>query len=126
MGKKAVCVACGAFKGDALVSCPECNYQPASDYEVARSVILSQAFTVDKVTIGRTAEELEKISAEIRGGRPYYFDAEEQRRVAEHYREYGAVRPKSTLGFLKWLVPLLLLAGLVVAVLWSSVGRSSY
>ena len=120
MGKKAVCVACGAFKGDALATCSACDYQPASEYEVARSVILSQAFTVGKVTIGRTAEELERISTEIRGGRPYLFDAEEQRRVVEQYREYEAARSKRpTLGFLKWLVVLLLLAGLVMAVLWS-------
>lgn len=120
MGKKAVCVACGAFKGDALVTCPTCDYQPASEYEVARSLILSRAFTIGKVTIGRTAEELERISTDIRGGRPYLFDAEEQRRVVEQYREYEAARSKRpTLGFLKWLVVLLLLAGLVMAVLWS-------
>lgn len=120
MGKKAVCVACGAFKGDALVTCPTCDYQPASEYEVARSLILSRAFTIGKVTIGRTAEELEKISADIRGGRPYLFDAEEQRRVVEHYREHGAAQAKrSALGLLKWLVPLLLFTGLIVATLWA-------
>jgi hypothetical protein len=120
MGKKAVCVACGVFKRNALITCPECHYQPASEYEVARSLILSRAFTIGKVTIGRTAEELEKISADIRRGRPYLFDAEEQRRVAEHYREYDAARVKrSTLGFLKWLVPLLLLVGVIIALLWS-------
>ena len=114
MGKKAVCVACGAFKNDALIACPECDYQPASEYEVARSLILSQTHT------GRKAEDLEKISADIRGGRPYLFDAEEQRRVAEHYREHEAAEAKrSKLGFLKWLVPLLLLTGLIVTALWS-------
>ena len=119
MGKKAVCVACGTFKRRALVSCPECDYQPASEYEVARSLILSQTFTVGKMAIGQTAEELEKISADIRSGRPYLFDAEEQRRVVEHYREYEAARSKRpTLGFLKWLVPLLLLVGVMVALLW--------
>ena len=121
MGKKAVCVACGAFKRDALTTCPECKYRPASEYEVARSLILSQALGVGNITIGRSAEDLAKISADIRAGRPYYFDAEEQRRVAEHYREYGAAKAKpSTFGFLKWLLPLLLFVGLVVAVLWLS------
>lgn len=120
MAKKAVCVACGAFKNDAFVRCRECDYQPASEYEVARSLILSQAFTVGKVTIGRAAEELEKISADIRGGRPYLFDAEEQRRVVEQYREYGGAKAKrSALGFLKWLVPLLLIIGVIVALLWT-------
>ena len=120
MGKKAVCVACGAFKNDALIACPECDYQPASEYEVARSLILSQTHTIGDVAIGRKAEDLEKISADIRGGRPYLFDAEEQRRVAEHYREHGATEAKrSKLGFLKWLVPLLLLTGLIVIALWS-------
>jgi hypothetical protein len=120
VGKKAVCVACGAFKSDALMTCPECDYQPASEYEVARSLILSQAFTVGEVAIGRAAEDLEKISADIRGGRPYLFDAEEQRRVVEHCREYEEAKAKRpTLGFLKWLVPLLLLVGLVAALLWS-------
>lgn len=120
MGKKAVCVACGAFKKSALVTCSECDYQPASEYEAARSLILSETFTVGKMTIGRPAKELQKISADIRSGRPYLFDAEEQRRVVEHYREYEAAKAKRpTFGFLKWLVPLLLLAGLVVAALWS-------
>lgn len=120
MGKKAVCVACGAFKRDALASCRECGYQPASEYEVARSLILSQTHAIGEVAIGRKAEDLKKISADIRGGRPYLFDAEEQRRVVEHYREYEAAKEKHpTFGFLKWLVPLLLLTGLVLAALWS-------
>ena len=120
MGKKAVCVACGAFKRDALVGCPECDYRPASEYEVARSLILSQAFTAGKMAIGRTAEELMKISADIRSGRPYLFDAEEQRRVVEHYREYEAAKAKRpTFGFLRWLVPLLLIIGVIVALSWS-------
>jgi uncharacterized Zn finger protein (UPF0148 family) len=120
MGKKAVCVACGAFKNDALVSCPECGYQPESEYEVARSLILSQKFSVGQTAIGRTADELQKVSDDIRGGRPYYFDPEEQRRVVDQYREYEAARSKRpALGFLKWLLPLLVLAGLIVVLLWS-------
>ncbi len=119
MGKKAVCVACGAFKNDALVTCPECGYQPESEYEVARSLILSQKFSVGQTTIGRTADELQKVADDIRSGRPYYFDAEEQRRVAELYREYEAAQSKRpALGFLKWLVPLLLIGGLLLALLW--------
>ena len=119
MDKKAVCVACGAFKSDALATCSECDYQPTSEYEIARSLILSQASDNGQMTIGRTAEELEKISADIRGGRPYLFDAEEQRRVVEHYREHGAAKTKrSVLGLLKWLLPLLLLVGLIATLLW--------
>jgi hypothetical protein len=119
VGKKAVCVACGTFKSDALASCTECGYRPESEYEVARSLILSQKFAVGQTAIGRSAEELQKVSDDIRGGRPYYFDPEEQRRVVEHYREYEAARSqRRRLGFSKWLVALLLLAGLIVALLW--------
>ena len=119
MAGKSVCVRCGAFKKDATATCPSCHYTPESEYEVARSLILSKNATLGETEIGRDVDELKTIAKEIADGRPYYFDAEEQQQVVEAYRAHLATNTKQrSLGFLRWLIPLLLILGLVVALVW--------
>ncbi len=116
----AVCVPCGAFKKSAQAACPACGFEPKSEYEVARALILSQKFTADETTIGRTADELRTIAADIRVGRPYRFDPQEQERVVDQYRAGAVARSqRSRLGFLRWLVPITLILGLLALLLWS-------
>jgi hypothetical protein len=116
---RAVCVRCGTVKQEALAACAACDYTPESEYEVARALILSKRFAVGDVSIGRPDSELEAIGEQIRGGRPYYFDPEEQRVVIEAYRSVAQAKSsRRTSRFLKWLVPVLLILGLLVALLW--------
>ena len=116
----AVCVTCGAFKKAAVESCPECGYEPESEYEVARALILSKAFPAGKRIIGRSVDELRAIGEQIRGGRPYYFDAQEQQDVVKAYRDYTNTKSGRNVSvFLKWLLPLLLILILAAAsLLW--------
>lgn len=118
---RAVCVTCGAFKKAAVESCPECGYEPESEYEVARALILSKQFPAGNRIIGRSVDELRAIGEQIRGGRPYYFDAQEQQIVVEAYRDHtNAKSGRHASVFLKWLIPLLLLLILAaVSLLWS-------
>ena len=119
MADESVCVRCGAFKKNATVTCSSCHYTPESEYEVARSLILSKKSTIGEAVVGRDMDELKTIAKEIADGRPYYFDGEEQQQVAEAYRAHLATQPKRpSLGFLRWLVPLLLILGLLAALLW--------
>jgi len=116
---KSVCVRCGAFKKNAPATCSSCHYTPESQYEVARSLILSKSTTLGEIVIGRDMAELKTIAKDIAGGRPYYFDAEEQRQVVEACQAYSATQTKQpSLRFLRWLIPLLLILGLVVALVW--------
>ena len=117
---RAVCVTCGAFKKAAVESCPECGYEPESEYEVARALILSKQFPVGNRIIGRSVDELRAIGEQIRAGRPYYFDAQEQQIVAEAYRDYtNAKSGWHASVFLRWLIPLLLILILAaVSLLW--------
>jgi hypothetical protein len=77
--KNAVCVSCGAYKRGALERCRACGREPSSDYEMARALILSLDPGNRNTSVGRSANELQRIGKEISVGRPYLFDpAEEQ------------------------------------------------
>lgn len=79
-GKNAICVRCGAYKRRPLIRCRGCGYEPASDYESARALILSLNAGAQATIVGRSEAELKRIGADIRSGRPYLFDhAEEQK-----------------------------------------------
>ncbi len=112
-------MACGALKKSAQVACPECGLEPKSDYEVARALILSRKFAAGETVVGRTSDELRAIAQGIRAGRPYRFDPEEQQRVIEQYRYLaGAASRRPALAFIKWIIPLALVLGLLIALLW--------
>jgi hypothetical protein len=82
-------------------------------------LILSKKSTIGETVVGREMDELKTIAKEIADGRPYYFDGEEQQQVAEAYDAHLATHTNQrSLGFLRWLIPLLLILGLVVALVW--------
>jgi predicted nucleic acid-binding Zn ribbon protein len=91
--KKAVCVRCGALKREALTRC-SCGFLPFSDYERARALILSELFSVGSLAIGRAPTDLQRISAEIRSGRPYLFDAAEEQTAVDAARELDTAAQK--------------------------------
>jgi hypothetical protein len=81
-------------------------------------LILSKAFPAGKRIIGRSVDELRAIGEQIRGGRPYYFDPQEQQDVVEAYRDYADARSgRHGSVFFKWLMPLLLILILAAAAL---------
>ena len=121
MKKKAVCIRCGTFKKEALVSCPNCEFVPKNDYEAARSLILSEKMVLADIEIGQTMEDLHVISESIRNGRPYPIDGEEQKRVVRAYYAYLKSLPAP-----KWYqhkkvklaVVLFIVVALVVGAAW--------
>jgi hypothetical protein len=87
MGRKqAVCVSCGRFKRRALARCKHCGYLPDTDYEIARAVILSRQVRAGEAVMGRSLPELERISTQIRSGRPYLFDPNEEQTALYAHR----------------------------------------
>ena len=87
MGRKqSVCVSCGRFKRRALVRCKHCGYLPDTDYEIARALILSRQVQAGEAIVGRSPPELERIAAQIQGGRPYLFDPNEEQTALYAHR----------------------------------------
>ena len=94
MKKKAVCIRCGEFKKDALATCKACDLTPKTDFEAARALILSEKTLYGDSYIGKSWEELEKISESIRSGRPFAIDGDEQSQVVRTYYAYLKSLPK--------------------------------
>lgn len=93
MKHKAICIRCGEFKKDAFASCKACSWTPKTDFEAARSLILSLEADYAGQSIGKPVEELKSISEAIRSGRPYAIDGEEQNRVVRAYYSYQKTIP---------------------------------
>ena len=94
MKKTAICIRCGTFKKNAFTTCKECELTPATDFETARALILSEKQLYGDIAIGRSLEELEEISLAIRNGKPYPIDGEEQNLVVRQYSAYLRSLPK--------------------------------
>ena len=90
MAVRAICVRCGKPKKRPLVSCGACGFFPETEYQMGRALILSRAQTVGGVSVGRDAQALKDLSAQIQGGRPYHFDPQEEQRAVEAYRALRA------------------------------------
>jgi len=93
MKYKAVCIRCGTFKKDALATCSSCQLIPKTDFEAARALILSLQTEYAGVQVGKTIEELKNISEQIKSGRPFAIDGDEQSRVVRAYYAYLKTLP---------------------------------
>lgn len=85
MKNQAICIRCGSFKKDAFATCKECDLTPKTDFEAARALILSVKTSYGDTEIGKSLDELKVISEQIRAGRPYAIDGDEQTRVVRAY-----------------------------------------
>lgn len=94
MKHRAICVRCGEFKKNAFATCKACDLTPRTDFEAARALILSEKTLYGERYVGKTWEELEKISEAIRNGRPFAIDGEEQSEVVRIYYAYLKSLPK--------------------------------
>ena len=119
MKTKAICIRCGTFKKDAFATCKECDLTPKNDFEAARALILSKKTVYGTTSIGKTIEELERISEAIKGGRPYPIDGEEQKIVVREYSAYlkSLPKPKWYQGKkIKWIaVGIILISAAIIA-----------
>src|SRR5688572_7404447 len=93
-GKNAICVRCGAYKRRSLIRCRSCAYEPGSDYEAARALILSLNTGASTTAVGRSEAELKRIGADIRSGRPYLFDPAEEQKALRAVDELKQIESK--------------------------------
>lgn len=86
--------------------CGNCFFQPKSDVEKAKSLILSLDYEIGDEYLGKSKEELKIISEEIQKGQPYKFDMSEVSRVVDYARQVQAVPVRRLIvDGLRWLVP---------------------
>jgi hypothetical protein len=124
MKKTAICIRCGTFKKDAFATCKECDLAPATDFEAARALILSEKQLYGEFAIGRSMEELEEISTAIRNGKPYPIDGEEQNLAVRQYSAYLRSLPKPKwyqTKTIKWIAVGLLFISVVIFIVTSLV-----
>ena len=116
---KAVCLHCGALKPASLRSCSQCGFAPVTPDDIAKSLVLSQAFEDDHHgrPVARSADELRAFSARITAGETITYDPAELARASAAYTAARAVGPRQLLiDGLKWLAAPLLLLGKVFPV----------
>ena len=111
-----VCIRCGYRKASALAECAHCRFQPLSETDQAKSLVLSPAFDVGETTIGRSPEELSDIALQIQEGKPYAFSQVELGVVMREQRVARATTPRRLVWIgVKWLAPAI---ALLVLILW--------
>ncbi|MGD8566731.1 MAG: hypothetical protein PVJ39_01410 [Gammaproteobacteria bacterium] len=119
-----VCVRCGAFKNSAFSRCKQCEFQPETDYEAARSLILSETRVIGDIEVGHTPEELQDIAAAIRRGRPFPIDGELQKQVVRAYYKHLKANPPSKWPLrrvLKWAAVVIInvaMAAVIIGWFW--------
>lgn len=86
MAIRAICVRCGKPKKDAFASCRACGFLPETEYQFGRALIFSLTKTVGGLPLGRDAQTLKALSAQIQAGRFYEFDPKEEQRAVEAWR----------------------------------------
>lgn len=88
MAIKAICVACGKPKKHWASICKACQYLPETEYQLARSLVFSLKSLNKDLQVGRSNEELKKLSKQVTGGRPYEFDPKEVELALSAYKFY--------------------------------------
>ena len=90
MAIKAICVACGKPKKNPLLQCQSCQFKPETEYQIARALVFSQKSNIGGMEVGRDAEALKSLSAQISAGRPHEFDPGEVERAVTAWRQEQA------------------------------------
>ena|SRR6266436_5413135 len=115
----AICIRCGALKKSPIQKCPSCGFQPQTDEDKAKSLILSLNYEIDGEYRGKTKEELLAIAQQIRDGKPYEFDPQEVAAVIEYAKRVQAIPRRILLSdLLKWIGPVVLILIVVFVLLW--------
>ncbi len=80
----AVCFRCGAIKFGALLPCPGCAAVPTSEDDLALSMAMTDHFF--------DAPTLERMGADVRGGRPVRLDPKTKEAMVGQLRRSGLMR----------------------------------
>ncbi len=125
MANTALCIRCGSFKKNHVAVCPGCRFLPTDDEDIAKSRMLDFPYSFatgsngDVFETGRTVDELQIISEQIKSGKPYDFPAEELAGVLRVWRQTKQTTPRELwLALAKWLAPPLALAAAIAYFLW--------
>ena len=114
-----ICISCGESKGSAKSKCNKCGYKPNSDNEIAKSFILSEAFDVNEIIIGKTRKELELISLQIKDGSDYKFSDSEITKVKKEIKSFlNTSKSVLLLELLRWLGPALGFIAVIFFIIW--------
>ena len=108
MNKVNLCIRCGSNRGDAWQPCPKCSFQPTSEEDHAKSIILSNEYFIDGEYYGKTDEEFLAIGMAIQNGHPYQFNDAEVLSLTTRMIDAMSV-PKRTLAleYLRFASPLI-------------------
>ena len=114
----AICIRCGDGKGHALTKCKKCGFEPTTDEEKAKSIILSEYHEIETELHGKSIEELKVIGERIKGGEAYEFDQQEVDKTVKYMHEVNSITPSEVVwGLVKFFGPPALLLGAFLALL---------
>ncbi len=115
----AICIRCGTTKKNPIQKCPSCGFQPQSDEDKAKSLILSLNYEINGEYRGKSKVELLAIGQAIRDGKPYVFDPQEVAEVIQYAKRVLSIPPRVLLvDYLKWIGPPVLALAIVFALIW--------
>ena len=122
---RSICIACGSPKDSYQEACANCEFEPQSHEDLAKSRILSEPWDFGLpdggiVSTGRTSDELASIAETIRSGGAYDYPADELEGMIWVIREAESMTGRDVLkDLIAWLAPPLGLA----AVVWYLIAR---
>lgn len=109
----AICIRCGNAKRLPAAKCSRCAFQPLSEVDKSKSLILSTRYELDGRYLSKTEAELLAIGTHVQNG-TFEFDEDELKRVTEYARHALALTPREYLEILKWLIPPVFVLSLAV------------
>jgi hypothetical protein len=114
---KALCIRCGTVKSSVWRRCSICGFDPrrTDEESMVKSVYLSTGRFEEPSEQTRYADDLDRISTEIRSGKQIDFEPDELKRLLLQKRVVESIRPHHLLLFLaRFFAP----AIVMIAVLW--------
>jgi hypothetical protein len=86
--------------------CANCGFEPVSEEDWAKSLILSLDYEIDDEYLGKTKEELKAIAIEIQTGNSHEFDPLEIQSIVDYARRVAEISPSELIvDGLRWLLP---------------------
>lgn len=116
-----ICIQCGNTKDNPSHRCSVCRFQPHSDEDKARSMMLSLGYEIDNVYVGKSKQELLDIGDHIRRHVPYHFDETEVAALVEYARRMLDVPTRKLVidGGMWLLPPVVILIAVFALLVWT-------
>jgi predicted ATP-dependent serine protease len=113
-----ICIICGTEKKRPIDKCTKCGFEPKTDEEKAKSLMLSTAYEINGEYRGKTVEELKGIAAEIQEKGRHEFDANEVKAVIAYAQQVLAIPvQRLIIDGLRWIVPPIAILAIVYVLL---------